>query len=85
VTEGTADTVEASTGESVAPVPYSLEVATGPLDPDELALTDAWWRAANYLAVGQIYLRDNPLTEPLAAEHVKPRLDVLGHSGRSPG
>ncbi|HEX8509928.1 MAG TPA: phosphoketolase family protein, partial [Propionibacteriaceae bacterium] len=79
-----ADTVEASSGESVAPVPYSLDGATGPLDPAELALTDAWWRAANYLAVGQIYLMDNPLlTEPLAAEHVKPRL--LGHFGTVPG
>ncbi len=44
----------------------------------------AWWRAANYLAVGQIYLLDNPmLREPLAAEHVKPRL--LGHWGTTPG
>ncbi len=45
---------------------------------DELALVDAYWRAANYLSVGQIYLLDNPLlTEPLEPEHVKPRL--LGH------
>ncbi|HEY2326102.1 MAG TPA: phosphoketolase family protein [Gaiellaceae bacterium] len=45
---------------------------------------DAWWRAANYLSVGQIYLLDNPLLrEPLAAEHVKPRL--LGHWGTTPG
>jgi xylulose-5-phosphate/fructose-6-phosphate phosphoketolase len=45
---------------------------------------DAWWRAANYLSVGQIYLLDNPLlTEPLRAEHVKPRL--LGHWGTVPG
>jgi len=45
---------------------------------------DAWWRAANYLSVGQIYLRDNPLLrEPLRREHVKPRL--LGHWGTSPG
>ncbi|WP_214317835.1 phosphoketolase family protein [Nonomuraea sediminis] len=45
---------------------------------------DAYWRAANYLSVGQIYLRDNPLlTEPLAPEHVKPRL--LGHWGTTPG
>ncbi len=50
----------------------------------ELALTDAWWRAANYLAVGMIYLRDNPLLqEPLRPEHVKNRL--LGHWGSSPG
>jgi len=45
---------------------------------------DAWWRAANYLSVGQIYLLDNPLLkEPLRAEHVKPRL--LGHWGTTPG
>jgi xylulose-5-phosphate/fructose-6-phosphate phosphoketolase len=53
--------------------------------PDtDLAAVDAWWRAANYLAVGQIYLLDNPLLEqPLAPEHVKPRL--LGHWGTTPG
>src|SRR3984957_14744996 len=45
------------------------------LSDDELALIDKYWRAANYLSVGQIYLLDNPLlAEPLAAEHVKPRL-----------
>ena len=50
----------------------------------ELALLDAYWRAANYLSVGQIYLMDNPLlTEPLLPEHVKPRL--LGHWGTTPG
>jgi xylulose-5-phosphate/fructose-6-phosphate phosphoketolase len=49
-----------------------------------LDLLDAYWRAANYLSVGQIYLLDNPLLrEPLAAEHVKPRL--LGHFGTTPG
>lgn len=53
-------------------------------DRSDLSLLDAWWRAANYLAVGQIYLRDNPLLrEPLAADHVKPRL--LGHWGTTPG
>jgi len=51
---------------------------------DDLALVDAWWRAANYLAVGQIYLMDNPLLhEPLRPEHLKPRL--LGHWGTTPG
>ncbi len=56
----------------------------GPLSPVELALIDAYWRAANYLSVGQIYLLDNPLLrEPLAPEHVKPRL--LGHWGTTPG
>jgi xylulose-5-phosphate/fructose-6-phosphate phosphoketolase len=50
----------------------------------ELAELDAWWRAANYLSVGQIYLMDNPLlTEPLRPEHIKPRL--LGHWGTTPG
>ncbi len=54
------------------------------LDEDTLARLDAWWRAANYLTVGQIYLQANPLLrEPLAAEHIKPRL--LGHWGTSPG
>ena len=54
------------------------------LDEDELASLDAWWRANNYLTVGQIYLMANPLLrEPLAAEHIKPRL--LGHWGTSPG
>jgi xylulose-5-phosphate/fructose-6-phosphate phosphoketolase len=57
---------------------------TLPLDPDELAAIDAWWRAANYLSVGQIYLMANPLlTEPLRPEHTKPRL--LGHWGTTPG
>ncbi|QGN49894.1 phosphoketolase [Micromonospora sp. WMMC415] len=56
----------------------------GPLTEDELRRLDAYWRAANYLTVGQIYLLDNPLLrEPLTAEHVKPRL--LGHWGTSPG
>ncbi|MFY1692415.1 phosphoketolase family protein [Plantactinospora sp. WMMB782] len=53
-------------------------------DESELARLDAWWRANNYLTVGQIYLRGNPLLrEPLRPEHVKPRL--LGHWGTSPG
>jgi xylulose-5-phosphate/fructose-6-phosphate phosphoketolase len=55
-----------------------------PLSPDELDLLDAYWRAANYLSVGQIYLLDNPLLRrPLEAEDVKPRL--LGHFGTTPG
>jgi xylulose-5-phosphate/fructose-6-phosphate phosphoketolase len=58
--------------------------STGPLSDTELARIDAYWRAANYLSVGQIYLLDNPLLrEALKAEHVKPRL--LGHWGTSPG
>src|SRR5215217_5193678 len=58
--------------------------ASEPLAPDELRLLDAYWRAANYLSVGQIYLLDNPLLrEPLRPEQVKPRL--LGHFGTTPG
>ena len=54
------------------------------MSSEELRLLDAYWRAANYLSVGQIYLLDNPLLrEPLRAEHVKPRL--LGHWGTTPG
>lgn len=55
-----------------------------PLSPDMLHKMNAYWRAANYLSVGQIYLRENPLLEePLKLEHVKPRL--LGHWGTTPG
>jgi xylulose-5-phosphate/fructose-6-phosphate phosphoketolase len=55
--------------------------ATGPLSADELGKLDAYWRASNYLSVGQIYLMDNPLLkEPLKREHIKPRL--LGHGAR---
>ena len=58
--------------------------AAAPPDVEQLRLLDAYWRAANYVSVGQIYLLDNPLLrEPLAAEHVKPRL--LGHWGTTPG
>ena len=54
------------------------------LDPAQLERINAWWRAANYLSVGQIYLLDNPLLrEPLLPEHIKPRL--LGHWGTTPG
>jgi len=57
---------------------------THPLSPDMLRRMDAYWRAANYLSVGQIYLRDNPLLErPLTIADVKPRL--LGHWGTTPG
>jgi xylulose-5-phosphate/fructose-6-phosphate phosphoketolase len=59
-------------------------VSEARLSADELRLLDAYWRAANYLSVGQIYLLDNPLlTEPLEEQHVKPRL--LGHFGTVPG
>jgi xylulose-5-phosphate/fructose-6-phosphate phosphoketolase len=60
------------------------EATKEPLAADEVRLLDAYWRAANYLSVGQIYLLDNPLLRgPLRAEHVKPRL--LGHFGTTPG
>jgi xylulose-5-phosphate/fructose-6-phosphate phosphoketolase len=56
----------------------------GPLSQDELHAMHAWWRAANYLALGQTYLMDNPLLEePLLPEHIKPTL--LGHWGSAPG
>ena len=55
-----------------------------PLSPEELRKTDAYWRACKYLALGMIYLQDNPLLkEPLKPEHIKNRL--LGHWGSSPG
>lgn len=57
---------------------------TGPLSQEELRRLNAYWRAANYLSVGQIYLYDNPLLKkPLRLEHIKPRL--LGHWGTTPG
>ena len=56
----------------------------GPLSAEALGRIDAYWRAANYLSVGQIYLRDNPLLrEPLVGAHIKPML--LGHWGTAPG
>jgi xylulose-5-phosphate/fructose-6-phosphate phosphoketolase len=62
----------------------SQSVSQTPLSPELLKKMDAWWRAANYLNIGQIYLMANPLLkEPLKAEHIKPRL--LGHWGTSPG
>ncbi len=61
-----------------------MRVADGPLSASDLGLIDAYWRAANYLSVGQIYLLDNPLLkDPLRPEHVKSRL--LGHWGTTPG
>ena len=69
-----------STGSSHAP---DVQSALPPSSA-ELEQLDAWWRAANYLAVGMIYLQDNPLlSEPLQPEHIKNRL--LGHWGSSPG
>ncbi len=78
------DTSTGSGGPTVAPDWHELSDAQGPLGRDDLERLHAWWRAANYLAVGQIYLLDNPLLrEPLRPEHVKPRL--LGHWGTTPG
>jgi xylulose-5-phosphate/fructose-6-phosphate phosphoketolase len=63
---------------------YGTASAARPLSPAEVELMDAWWRAANYLSVGQIYLLDNPLLErPLERSDIKPRL--LGHWGTTPG
>jgi len=64
--------------------PSNAAVNAAPPTPDELHKLDAYWRALNYLAVGQIYLLDNPLLRaPLERAHIKPRL--LGHWGTSPG
>ncbi len=64
--------------------PARCTVPGKPLDPEELRRTDAYWRACNYLALGMIYLLDNPLLKtPLKPEHIKNRL--LGHWGASPG
>src|SRR5580698_5959628 len=64
--------------------PVKRPAAPGVLPADLLAKMDAYWRAANYLTVGQIYLQDNPLLEsPLELEHIKPRL--LGHWGTTTG
>jgi xylulose-5-phosphate/fructose-6-phosphate phosphoketolase len=62
----------------------SKAAVAGPLSAEELRKVHAYWRAANYLCVGQIYLMDNPLLkEPLQLKHVKPRL--LGHWGTTSG
>src|SRR5438046_2679211 len=61
-----------------------MKTKSKPLTPDLLRKLDAYWRAANYLSVGQIYLYDNPLLKkPLKLAHIKPRL--LGHWGTTPG
>src|SRR4051812_21035463 len=79
-----ADFDSTARGETIAPRRYELSDVPGPLSREELAAVDAWWRAANYLSVGQIYLKANPLLrEPLSPEHIKPRL--LGHFGTVPG
>jgi xylulose-5-phosphate/fructose-6-phosphate phosphoketolase len=81
-------TIEASSPSEVLELsPYSPTRSTikdKPLSAEELRKTEIYWRACNYLSLGMIYLRDNPLlTEPLKPEHIKNRL--LGHWGSSPG
>ena len=75
------------TGPAMTTLPASRRAAAavnGPLDANLLRKMDAWWRAANYLSVGQTYLYANPLLkQPLKKEHVKPRL--VGHWGTTPG
>ncbi len=64
--------------------PSTPKASKGPLSPELLRKLDAYWRAANYLSVGQIYLHSNPLLkQPLRRAHIKPRL--LGHWGTTPG
>ena len=75
--------VPVSTRDLPVPEDSSAE-GKGTLDSHEWRLLDAYWRAANYLSVGQIYLYDNPLLrEPLMLAHVKPL--VVGHWGTTPG
>ena len=65
------------------PLLKEIERISGPLSADELRQVHAWWRAANYLALGMIYLQDNPfLKEPLKPQHIKHRL--LGHRSEHP-
>ncbi|MGZ6839391.1 MAG: phosphoketolase family protein [Frankiaceae bacterium] len=79
-----ADTTSASARSGPAGSGPAGSTGVRPLSADELQRINAYWRAANYLSVGQIYLLDNPLLRsPLTTEHVKPRL--LGHWGTTPG
>ncbi|MCG2801728.1 MAG: phosphoketolase, partial [Cellulomonas sp.] len=72
------------TDNATSKTPTTWNPGTGAPDEATLARIDKWWRAANYLSVGQIYLLDNPLLRvPLTRDHVKPRL--LGHWGTTPG
>jgi len=74
----------AHTTPATSGIAFRHQVPAAALGDDELARLDAWWRTANYLSVGQIYLLDNPLLRrPLRREDVKPRL--LGHWGTTPG
>src|SRR6202011_6074596 len=74
----------AARGSSEVMMTTTSHTGAASLSERELDLLDRYWRAANYLSVGQIYLLDNPLlAEPLRLEHIKPRL--LGHWGTTPG
>jgi xylulose-5-phosphate/fructose-6-phosphate phosphoketolase len=82
--------MSAPAGSKAPPFSYPEQQSTSEpmmpdsLSPDLLQKMHAYWRAANYISVGQIYLQDNPLLEsPLRLEHIKPRL--LGHWGTTPG
>ncbi len=71
-------------GRSLTSISHQRSIGANPLDGRALRKIDAYWRAANYLSVGQIYLLDNPLLRrPLKRQHIKPRL--LGHWGTTPG
>src|SRR5215469_2539766 len=81
-------TIEASPSAEIQELtPYAPTRSTvheKPLSPEELRKTELYWRTCNYLSLGMIYLRENPmLSEPLKPEHIKNRL--LGHWGSSPG
>jgi len=81
---GSASAGSASVGSASVGSAPAGSTGVRPLTADELQRINAYWRAANYLSVGQIYLLDNPLLRsPLTTEHVKPRL--LGHWGTTPG
>jgi xylulose-5-phosphate/fructose-6-phosphate phosphoketolase len=78
------DAPTTTTSPAGGPSVPAVEAGEATLGPEELRKTDAYWRAANYLAVGQLYLYDNPLLrEPLTLAHVKPL--VVGHWGTVPG
>src|SRR5215213_3131181 len=78
------DIIAPTAAERRSPMTTAAPEAAQVLSAEELELMDKYWRAANYLSVGQIYLMDNAmLREPLAIEHIKPRL--LGHWGTTPG
>ena len=85
-TKGSTDMPVKTAAKEIVPVKTEPKYKTDqqPLSPDLLRKMNAYWRAANYLSVGQIYLYDNPLLkEPLKLEHVKPL--VVGHWGTTPG